>query len=399
MIFLHMLFTLFSHCRLDSLAVMGNLHRPELGFSFLPMKYLTRFVFIATGLFLCLANLLAAETKRHIVLLSGESLYGSATTLPKFAKQLEQQHGYRCTTIVREGEHRFPSLDALGQADLVIVFARRMQLPAGQLGQVKRYVESGKPVIGLRTASHAIQNWLDFDKLVLGGNYHGHHKNNLSGTATVVSAAKGHPILSGVAGKFKMRGSLYKNAPLAKAAKPLLTGSVEGHPAEPVAWTHSYKGNRSFYTSLGHATDFDNPNFTKLVTNAIAWCLGADAKPGAADIAAKYGVEAGEPFRIGVELFEKMWRADKLTLLDVRTTPEHHAGHLPGTEWIDWFSPNFADEVAKLDKDKFYLVYCAGGVRSARACKKMTGMGFKYLVDLAPGFKGWKAAGKAIEKP
>ena len=55
--------------------------------------------------------------------------------------------------------------------------------------------------------------------------------------------------------------------------------------------------------------------------------------------------------------------------------------------------------MAKLDKDKFYLVYCAGGVRSARACKKMTGMGFKYLVDLAPGFKEWKAAGKAIEKP
>ena len=135
------------------------------------MKYLTRFAFIAAWLFLCAANLQAAETKPHIVLLSGESLYGSATTLPKFAKRLEQQHGYRCTTIVREGEHRFPSLDALGQADLVVVFARRMQLPAEQLGQVKRYVESGRPVIGLRTASHAIQNWLEFDKLVLGGNY------------------------------------------------------------------------------------------------------------------------------------------------------------------------------------------------------------------------------------
>ena len=363
------------------------------------MKYLTRFAFIAAGLFLCAANLQAAETKPHIVLLSGESLYGSATTLPKFAKRLEQQHGYRCTTIVREGEHRFPSLDALGQADLVVVFARRMQLPAEQLGQVKRYVESGKPVIGLRTASHAIQNWLEFDKLVLGGNYHGHHKNNLSGNASVVPATKGHPILIGVADEFKMGGSLYKNTPLANAAKPLLSGAVAGHPAEPVAWTHSYRGNRTFYTSLGHADDFANPNFHKLVTNAIAWCLGVEAKPSAADIAAKYGVEAGEPFRIGVALFEKMWRDDKLTLLDVRTTPEYQAGHLPGTRWIDLFSPAFADEVAKLDKDKFYLVYCAGGVRSARACKKMTGMGFKYLVDLAPGFKGWKAAGKAIEKP
>jgi len=80
----------------------------------------------------------------------------------------------------------------------------------------------------------------------------------------------------------------------------------------------------------------------------------------------------------------------------VRTTQEYRMGHLPGAKRIDWFSPDFATEAAKLDKDKFYLVYCAGGVRSARACKKMSGMGFKYLVDLAPGFKGWKAAGKAI---
>ena len=359
---------------------------------------MTRVVAVAAGLWLGCANLHAAEAKPHVVLLSGESLYDSATTLPKFAKRLDQEHGYRCTTIVRKEEHRFPSLDSLVQADLVIVFARRMQLPAEQLGQVKQYIESGKPVIGLRTASHAIQNWLEFDKLVLGGNYQGHHKNNLSGNASIVQAAKGHPILDGVADEFKMGGSLYKNTTLAKVAKPLLSGAVEGHPAEPVAWTHSYKGNRTFYTSLGHADDFANPNFHKLVTNAIAWCLGADARPGANAIAAKYGVEPGEPLRVGVALFEKMWRDNKLTLLDVRTTSEYRAGHLPDTKWIDWFSATFADEAAKLDKDKFYLVYCAGGVRSARACKKMSGMGFKYLVDLAPGFKGWKAADKAIEK-
>jgi len=353
--------------------------------------------FVVAIAWLLLAGLAPVQAKPHVVLLSGESLYGSATTLPQLAKRLEQQHGYRCTVIVREETHRFPTLDALGQADLLIVYARRMQLPAGQLGQVKRYIESGKPVIGLRTASHAFQNWLEFDKLVLGGNYKGHHKNNLSGNASVVPSAKAHPILDGVADEFKMGGSLYKNTPLAKSATPLLTGAVDGHPAEPVAWTHSYKGNRTFYTSLGHADDFANPNFIRVVTNAIAWGLGDEAKPAAA-VAAKYGVEPGEPFRIGVALFEKMWRDDKLTLLDVRTTPEYRAGHLPGTKWIDWFSPDFADEAAKLDKDKFYLVYCAGGVRSARACKKMSGMGFKYLVDLAPGFKGWKAAGKAIEK-
>ena len=353
--------------------------------------------FVVASAWLLLAGLAPVQAKPHVVLLSGESLYGSATTLPQLAKRLEQQHGYRCTVIVREETHRFPTLDALGQADLLIVYARRMQLPAGQLGQVKRYIESGKPVIGLRTASHAFQNWLEFDQLVLGGNYKGHHKNNLSGNASVVPSAKAHPILEGVADEFKMGGSLYKNTPLVKEARPLLTGAVEGHPAEPVAWMHSYRGGRAFYTSLGHADDFANPNFIRLVTNAIAWGLGDEAKPAAA-VATKYGVEPGEPLRIGVALFEKMWRDDKLTLLDVRTTPEYRAGHLPGTKWIDWFSPDFADEAAKLDKDRFYLVYCAGGVRSARACKKMSGMGFKYLVDLAPGFKGWKAAGKAIEK-
>ena len=259
------------------------------------MNSLTRFAVLAAGLSLGCANLHAAEAKPHIVLLSGESLYGSATTLPSFAKRLGQEHGYRCTVIVRKEEHRFPSLDSLVQADLVIVFARRMQLPAEQLGLVKQYIESGKPVIGLRTASHAIQNWLEFDKLVLGGNYQGHHKNNLSGNASIVPAAKGHPILDGVAAEFKMGGSLYKNTTLARAAKPLLSGAVEGHPAEPVAWTHSYKGNRTFYTSLGHADDFANPNFHKLVTNAIAWCLSADARPGAIAIAANYGVEPGEP--------------------------------------------------------------------------------------------------------
>jgi rhodanese-related sulfurtransferase/type 1 glutamine amidotransferase len=363
------------------------------------MKALIRCV-VVIGLLAGLAKLTAMAAKPHVVLLSGESLYDSAETLPAYAKQLEKKFGYRCTALTRVEKNKFPSLDALGQADLVIFYMRRMTLPAEQLGQVKKYIESGKPVIGLRTASHAIQNWLEMDKLVLGGNYQGHHKNNLLGNVSVVPAAKGHPILAGVGSEFRMGGSLYKNTPLAKQAKPLLTGKVEGHPAEPVAWTHSYKGNRTFYTSLGHKADFANPNFVKLLDNAIVWCLNKTTAPvvNVADVADKYGIESGKPFRIGVGLFEKMWQGDKLTLLDVRTTPEYKAGHIPGTKWIDWFSPKFADEVAKLDKSKIYLVYCAGGVRSARACKKMSEMGFKYTVDLAPGFNGWKAAGKAIEK-
>ncbi|GIT05091.1 MAG: hypothetical protein CM1200mP29_05020 [Verrucomicrobiota bacterium] len=78
---------------------------------------------------------------------------------------------------------------------------------------MKQYIESGKPVIGLRTASHAIQNWLEFDKLVPGGNYQGHHKNNLSGNASIVPGAKGHPILEGSQLNLKWVGHSIKTPP------------------------------------------------------------------------------------------------------------------------------------------------------------------------------------------
>ena len=362
------------------------------------MKSLIHFILVV-GLFWGV-KLSAAPAKNHIVFLTGESLYGSEITLPIYAESIKNKFGYQCTTLTRTDKDKFLNLNVLSQADLVVFYMRRMTLPANQLGQIKRYIESGKPVIGLRTASHAMQNWLAFDKLVLGGNYQGHHKNELIGKTSIVPEMKSHPILNGVKSGFIMGGSLYKNTPLAKQATALITGEVKGHSAEPVAWTHAYKGNRSFYTSLGHQKDFENTNFINLINNAIEWCLDGSSKSvvTSAGIAGKYGIESGQPFRIGVGLFEKMWKEGKMQLLDVRTRSEFTAGHIPGTKWIDWFSPNFDKEVAKLDKNRIYLVYCAGGVRSARACKKMSNMGFNFTVDLAPGFNGWKADGKAIKK-
>ena len=362
------------------------------------MKSLTRFILIVS--FLCAFSLTAAPNKHHIVFLAGESLYGSEMTLPVYADSLKKKFGYKCTTLNRIDKDKFLNLDVLNEADLVVFYMRRMTLPASQLLQVKKYIESGRPVIGLRTASHAIQNWLAFDKIVLGGNYQGHHKNELIGKTSIIPDMKSHPILKGVKSEFIMGGSLYKNMPLAKHSKALMTGKVKGHMLEPVAWTHSYKGNRTFYTSLGHQKDFENLNFINLINNAVEWCLNVSSETDETllEVARNYGIESGEPFRIGVGLFEKMCKDKKTQLLDVRTSSEFTAGHIPGTKWIDWFSPSFAKEVAKLDKNRIYLVYCAGGVRSARACKKMSNMGFKFTVDLAPGFNGWKAAEKAIKK-
>ncbi len=102
--------------------------------------------------------------------------------------------------------------------------------------------------------------------------------------------------------------------------------------------------------------------------------------------------------RVGVEEFDKL-RADKSNVvLDVRTEKEFKAGHIPGAVNIDINAPDFDEKIGKLEKNKTYLVHCAAGGRSARACKKLEGVGFKELYDLAPGFRGWEKAGKPVEK-
>ena len=102
--------------------------------------------------------------------------------------------------------------------------------------------------------------------------------------------------------------------------------------------------------------------------------------------------------RVDVEQFDKLRANHQNLVLDVRTEKEFKAGHIPGAINIDVNGPEFERKIAKLDKSKTYLVHCAAGVRSAKACKKLTGAGFMDLYDLAPGFRGWEKAGKPIEK-
>jgi len=85
-------------------------------------------------------------------------------------------------------------------------------------------------------------------------------------------------------------------------------------------------------------------------------------------------------------------------VLDVRTKEEYRAGHIPGSVLIDFTADDFEQNVAKLDKDKTYLVHCASGGRSARACKKMEQLGFKKLYNLEGGMAAWEKAGKPVEK-
>ena len=210
--------------------------------------------------------------KPTIVMISGEYEYASSNSLPAFKQFLESNYALKCVYLERKGE-QIPGLEALKSADLCLFFIRRMTLPEEQLGMIKDYVNSGKPLIGLRTASHAFENWKEWDNVVLGGNYHNHYGNTLAATARINAEALSHPILKNVAKEFETPGSLYKTSPLAKGTTLLITGSVTNQPPEPMAWTHTYKGARVFYTSLGHPKDFDQPAFRTMLVNAVFWAL------------------------------------------------------------------------------------------------------------------------------
>ena len=132
-----------------------------------------------------------------------------------------------------------------------------------------------------------------------------------------------------------------------------------------------------------------------LALSVVQAALGG---PGTNEPSSKPAVKGGLVRKVNVDEFEKLWQDKKNVVLDVRTKKEFDNGHIPGAVNLDINAADFDQKIGELQKDKVYLVHCAAGVRSARACDKMSRLGFPHLVDLAPGFKGWEKAGKQVEK-
>ncbi len=220
----------------------------------------------------CDLSSFAAETSirqpLHLCLVSGSVLYKSDEALATLQKHVADFDDVRCSRAFRQAKDDLPGLEALEQADCMLLFTRRMTIDGQQLECIKRYCRRGGGIVGVRTASHGLENWPTFDRDVLGGDYQGHYRN-ASTQVRIVEAAKDHPVLAGV-GPFCSRGTLYKNPNIASDTTVLLTGSAEGH-VHPVAWTRPYLGGRVFYTSLGHADDFRQADFLRLLVNAIYW--------------------------------------------------------------------------------------------------------------------------------
>jgi type 1 glutamine amidotransferase len=251
---------------------------------------LLRFAFATLGalLFTSTTPAQAAEkrdARKKLVMLISEPEYETAKSLPEFAaKHLTD---FRVVTVSGVGptpaeENAFDRIDELADADILFVSVRRRTPPAAQLDAIRRHVAAGKPVVGIRTASHSFALgkkqvlseggtvWPEWDAEVIGGNYSNHHGK---GPPTVVTAAKSnHPLLRGVTFPFSSEASLYKSSPLRAGAEAVAMGTIPGQAPEPIAWTFKRKdGGRTFYTSRGSVADFKNPAFTQLLRNGITW--------------------------------------------------------------------------------------------------------------------------------
>jgi len=200
-------------------------------------------------------------------MLSGSFEYDSETSLNIFKTYIEKNYPIQANLIVYESEDDNPSLDILDAADALLVFTRRLNTEGESLRQFQSYCEQGRPLVGVRTASHAYQNWLEFDKVVLGGDYQGHYGHGP--TVQLETVAPEHPILNGIP-KFENYGSLYKNPSLRNDTSVLFMGHTDEH-SEPVAWTRLHNGGRVCYTSLGHQKDFELEPFLRFLTQSILW--------------------------------------------------------------------------------------------------------------------------------
>lgn len=216
-----------------------------------------------------------------VCLVSGSQTYNSEISLPAFKAAIEPRYALECTLIQALGKDQLPGLEALDTCDVALFFTRRLEISGQELEAVKRYCLGGKPIVAVRTACHGFQGFLEFDKEVLGGNYHGHYGGDVITKVVTAPGMESHPILHKV-GALDSLSSLYRTHPLAKDTQMLL-GGVAPEGAQPVAWTREYKGARVFFTSLGSVEDFENPSFRRMIVNALFWTANREvaerAKP------------------------------------------------------------------------------------------------------------------------
>lgn len=241
----------------------------------------------------------------HIVFVTGDEEYRSEESMPMLARILANRYGFRVTVcyalsdgvIDPNRSDNIEGLEALREADMMVMYTRFRRLPDEQLRYITEFAESGKPMAGFRTATHAFQYGGDHPKHhmdnawpheVFGLPWISHHGHENSTDVLIADKQAGHPILRGVE-EFHARSWLYHSPTLHERAEPLLIGrAVRGreaggeHFGEPhaVAWTHTYEGeggvSRVFFTTLGHPEDFHDESMRRLAVQGFFWALGLE---------------------------------------------------------------------------------------------------------------------------
>ena len=238
---------------------------------------------------------------------------------------MPRRHGFKCTVLFAVDPAtgkidptctaNIPGLAALDSADLMVIFTRFRDLPDEQMRHIAKYVESGKPIIGIRTATHAFKippgktyskysfdskEWDGgFGRQILGETWIGHHGGHgrESTRGAIDPDAKEHPIVRGCEDIWGPSDVYAVRRPLPDGCKPLLRGLVLAgmKPADgaltnqknvapmPIAWTKTYRGakdqtGRVFTTTMGCGEDFLSEGYRRLLANAVYWCLGMEGK-------------------------------------------------------------------------------------------------------------------------
>lgn len=298
--------------------------------------------------FLALPVAFSVQGTPQIVLVSGDDEYRSEEGLPQLAKILSKRHGFSCTVLYsiepRDGTIRpdlhtnIPGLEALDNAALMVMLIRFRDLPDSQMKHIVNYVESGRPIIGLRTATHAFElkssatyarySWNSklwdggFGRQVLGEtwiDHHGHHGKQ-STRGIFAEGAPSHPILRGIRnGEIWGPTDVYEvRLPLAGDSRALVLGQViEGmHPDDPpaqgkqndpmlpIAWVRSYSGEkrktaRVFTTTMGASQDLLNEGVRRMIVNACYWALGMEEQISAKNDVRLVGDYQPSPFGFG----------------------------------------------------------------------------------------------------
>jgi hypothetical protein len=245
----------------------------------------------------------AAVKKPHVVLVVGTTHYSPELTMPLFAKELEK-FGFRTTVVMGEGnpekktENVLPGIEALADADVAIFFMRFLKLPDKEWKPIENYLKAGKPVIGLRTATHSFKykkdhprfDWNDgFGRRAMGTPYIVHQGGATK--TTLVAKHKKHPIMTHVTKTgWVSPGTLYLTR-LEPGCVPLVTGTGKGKmrlvekpfgpiqvnvdEADIVAWAWENEwGGKVFGTSFGHPGDFAEESFTRMLVNSVCWAAG-----------------------------------------------------------------------------------------------------------------------------